>query len=72
MKIYLSFILSIAVILAFLSDSGCKKKKEPAMVDIESIDVDNSHNEKYIFRDELKKEQEKKAKSEKMNREKTE
>ena len=69
MKRYLSVLLSLTIITACFSESGCKKKKEPSMVDIESIDVDGSYDEKYIFRKELKKEQEKKAKREKMERE---
>ena len=72
MKTCFSLILSLLLIASLLSLTGCKEKKEPAMVDIESIDVNGSHNDKYIFREELKKEQEKRAKREKLEKEMSE
>ncbi len=58
-------LLIIPLILSALTITSCKKKKEQPMVDMNSIEYDGSMNEKYIFRDELKKEQEKKQKLEK-------
>ena len=72
MKNCLYILLSTLVIISLMSNTSCKKKKEPSMVDIESIDVNGSYNEKYIFREELKKEQEKRAKREKLEKEMSE
>ena len=69
MNRYLSIIFSLAVISAIMLDTGCKKKKEQPMVDIESIDVDGSYDDRYIFRNEIRKDREKKAKADKMSRE---
>lgn len=62
-------LLLIPLFLSALSTASCKKKKEHPMIDMESIEYDGSMNEKYIFRDELKKEQEKKQKLEKLQKE---
>jgi len=58
-------LLLIPVIIA----PSCKDDKEYPMVDIESIDYDGSRDDRYIFREELKKEQEKKQRLEKMQKE---
>ena len=38
-----------------LVSGGCKKEEKP-MVDMNSIRVDGSHDERYIFREEIEKE----------------
>ncbi|HOP31540.1 MAG TPA: hypothetical protein P5120_16165 [Spirochaetota bacterium] len=48
---------------------SCKDKKEHPMVDIESINYDGSRDDRYIFREELKKEQEKKERLDKLQKE---
>lgn len=51
-------------ILIFTSGiNGCKKG-EPNKVDIDQIDVDNSNNYRYMFREELQKEAAEKRKAE--------
>ncbi len=47
---------------------SCKDKKEHPMVDIESINYDGSRDDRYIFREELKKEREKKERLNKLQR----
>lgn len=61
-------ILLLMLIPALMLPS-CKDKNEHPMVDIESIDYDGSRDDRYIFRNELKKEQEKRQRLEKLQRE---
>ena len=49
---YAALLFSLVFILLL---PGCKKKDKP-MVDMNSINVDGSHNENYIFREEIEKE----------------
>lgn len=51
----LNMILSAILILSILQ--GCKEKKKPNMVDMDTIKSDGSHDDKYIFRKELEKEE---------------
>jgi len=48
-------ILSLVVIL-FCIEPGCKKKAEENQVDLDQINVDNSNDYRYIFRDRIKEE----------------
>lgn len=52
-------IISLILIsmLVIYSQTGCKKKKEPAMVDMDTIKTDGSHDDKYIFQKEIEKEE---------------
>lgn len=61
--------LLIPLMVSTLTIPSCKKKKEQPMVDIESIEYDGSRDERYIFREELKKEREKKQKLERLQKE---
>lgn len=65
-------LLSIPLLVIAITLTSCKDKKEHPMVDMESIDYDGSRDDKYIFREELKKEQEKKMKLEKLRKEEME
>ncbi len=65
-------LLSIPLLVIAITLTTCKDKKEHPMVDMESIDYDGSRDDKYIFREELKKEQEKKMKLEKLRKEEME
>ncbi len=44
-------------ILVISSITGCGKKKEAPLVDMDTIRTDGSHDDKYIFRKELEKEE---------------
>jgi len=61
--------LILLLIIPAILIPSCKDKKEHPMVDIESIDYDGSRDDRYIFREELKKEREKKERLEKLQRE---
>ncbi len=65
MKNYFTIMLLFSVAVLSVNLTSCKDKKEHPLVDMESINYDGSHDEKYIFREELKKEQEKKERLEK-------
>ena len=53
--------LLILLLAVFISGSTCKKE-EKNMVDMETINTDGSHNERYIFRKEIEKEEKRDAK----------
>ena len=46
-----------ASILIVMTIPGCKDKKNPDMVDMDTIKDDGSHDNQYIFRKEIEKEQ---------------
>jgi hypothetical protein len=50
-------IIFFSSILIALSIPGCKGKKPSPMVDMDTIRNDGSHNDKYIFRKEIEKEE---------------
>jgi hypothetical protein len=54
---FLLFLLLVSVIFF----TACKKKEKP-MVDINMINADGSHNESYIFREEIKREKQRELK----------
>lgn len=54
MKKYAETAFFLVLIFTLLS-TGCKKDEKP-MVDINTIRTDGSHDEKYIFREEIEKE----------------
>ena len=60
--------LILFLLIPAIMAPSCKDDKDYPMVDIESIDYDGSRDDRYIFRDELKKEQEKKQRLEKLQR----
>jgi len=64
MKKYTVILFSMILILSI--SSGCKKKKEHPMVDMDSIKTDGSHDDGFIFKKEIQKEErrEKKYKKE--------
>ncbi len=47
--------LLLLLMVLMLTFTGCKKKDKP-MVDINSIRTDGSHDDRYIFREEIEKE----------------
>jgi hypothetical protein len=47
--------LLLAIILCSI-EPGCKKQSEQNQVDFDQIDVDNSTDYRYIFRDKIKEE----------------
>ncbi len=51
------FIMIISLALIITSTTGCKKKKEPEMVDMDIIKTDGSYDDKYIFRRQIEKEE---------------
>jgi len=53
-------LLSYILIIAFIT--SCGKKKESTMVDMDTIKTDGSHDDKYIFKDVLEKEEKRKKK----------
>ena len=69
MKIMINKKLILLLLIPALMSPSCKDKKEHPMVDIESIDYDGSRDDRYIFREELKKERDKKERLEKLQRE---
>ncbi len=58
------FLLSF-LIIAFIT--GCGKKKENPMVDMDSIKTDGSYDDKHIFRKEIEKEENRGKKYQKNN-----
>ena len=50
-----SIILLSLIIIAITA--GCGKKKETPMVDMDTIKTDGSHDEKYIFKKEIEREE---------------
>ena len=60
MKKILLFILSFLLITPAMS--GCKKKSTPEMVDMDIINTDGSHDDKYIFHKQIDKEESRKKK----------
>jgi hypothetical protein len=54
MNKFFIFFLSL-LIIAFIT--GCGKKKEHPMVDMDSIKTDGSYDDKYIFKKEIEKEE---------------
>ena len=51
------FIIITAFLLVITSFNGCGEKKDKPMVDMDTIRSDGSHDDKYIFRKELEKEE---------------
>jgi hypothetical protein len=50
-------ILIVAILIILLCiEPGCKKKVEENQVDFDQINVDNSNDYRYIFRDRIKEE----------------
>ncbi len=47
--------LILLLIPVIFASAGCKKKEKP-MVDMNTIQTDGSHDERYIFRKEIEKE----------------
>jgi hypothetical protein len=60
--------IMLLLLIPALIIPACKDKKEHPMVDIESINYDGSRDDRYIFREELKKEREKKERLDKLQR----
>lgn len=54
MKKYAQTVLYLLLVFMLFS-AGCKKDEKP-MVDINTIRTDGSHDESYIFREEIEKE----------------
>lgn len=54
MKKYAQAALLLSLVF-IISSTSCKKEEKP-MVDMNTIKVDGSHDEKYIFREEIEKE----------------
>lgn len=52
------FMVLLSSILIIMTIQGCKGKKNPDMVDMDSFKTDGSHDNKYIFRKEIEKEEE--------------
>ena len=48
-------VLIIPVLIIGLAASGGCKKKEKQMVDMNTIQTDGSHDQRYIFREEIEK-----------------
>jgi hypothetical protein len=55
------------IVILFGSVPGCKKKVEENRVDIDQIDVDNSNDYRYIFRDRIKDDEYQNNKNKKKN-----
>ncbi len=72
MKKYFYLILPVFLFASSMIFTGCRDKEEQPMIDIESIDYDGSHDNRYIFRDELQKEQEKKERQKRLQKEEME
>lgn len=51
----------VTAVTLFLCVAGCKKKPVENRVDLEQIQVDNTNDYRYIFRETLREEQERKA-----------
>jgi hypothetical protein len=60
----LAFLL---IIVLFGAMPGCKKKADENRVDLDQIDVDNSNDYRYIFRDRIKEDEYQKNKHKKKN-----
>ena len=52
----MKILISVLVITIFFIEPGCKKKAEENQVDFDQINVDNSNDYRYIFRDRIKEE----------------
>lgn len=52
--------ISLSAFLTVSLLAGCGKKKESTMVDMDTIQTDGSHDDKYIFRDQIEKEEQRK------------
>ena len=61
----LSIILLALIILAVTA--GCGEKKETPMVDMDTIKSDGSHDDKYIFKKEIEKQENRDKKYKKNN-----
>lgn len=55
MKKFIFIIITAALLLTLLA--GCGKKKEHPMVDMDTIKTDGSRDDKYIFKKEIEKEE---------------
>lgn len=53
--------VSVMAVLLFLGGAGCKKKPVQNRVDLEQIQVDNTNDYRYIFRETLREEEKRKA-----------
>ncbi|HQO40811.1 MAG TPA: hypothetical protein PK986_10110 [Spirochaetota bacterium] len=60
MKHYANFLLFL-LLVSVIFFAACKKE-EKTMVDINTINADGSHNESYIFREEIEKEKQRELK----------
>jgi len=60
-------LISLLVIILFCIVPGCKKKAEENEVDLDQINVDNSNDYRYIFRDRINEEKIQKNKNKKKN-----
>lgn len=58
-----NFFLILLVSLILSGNSGCRKS-EQNKIDIDQIDIDNSNNYRYMFREEIQKESAEKRKRE--------
>lgn len=50
-------IILLTLIIIITAIPGCKKKTSPNMVDMDNFNADGSHDDNYIFRKELEKEE---------------
>jgi hypothetical protein len=57
----------LMIIRLFGTVPGCKKKVEENRVDLDQINVDNSNDYRYIFRDRIKEDEYQKNKHKKKN-----
>lgn len=61
----LSFIVYFILFFAALNSVGCNEDTKQNLIDIKNFDLDGSLNDKYIFRNEIKKEKESKKRYQK-------
>jgi len=59
--------LIFSAILIVSIFAGCKEKKEQPMVDMDTIKTDGSHDDRYIFQKEIKKEERREKRYKKNN-----
>lgn len=52
----MKILIIIFVVVLFCIEPGCKEKAEENKVDFNQINVDNSNDYRYIFRDRIKEE----------------
>lgn len=50
------FKILLLISIIIITIPGCKKKANPDMVDMDNFNADGSHDNKYIFRKEIEKE----------------